>query len=330
MFKKILVPLDRSPLAEDALGQATAIARAAHATLDVVLVHQAVPFGGFVDAPWNAAQLSEERKYLESITTELESGAGVDATHNLLEGSPVEMICRHVADAKDDLIVMTSHGRTGISRAWLGSVADGLLRHSQIPVLLLRPLDRARAKRAARHLFKHILVPLDDSVLSEDILPAATALAACGDARITLLRVVEPVPVLLLEAGLPFAYSQTARDDDATERAVDDAKRHLDQVARRVRDESGIEVQTQVVVAGPIAQAVLEFARTHEIDAIAMSTHGRGASRLLMGSVADKTVRASELPVLLSCPAALGDRTMFTAESVAEQLPALSVGGLIL
>ena len=89
-----------------------------------------------------------------------------------------------------DLIVMTSHGRTGLSRMWLGSVADGLIRHSRVPVLLLRPIDAAAPRPFAHGLYKHILVPFDGSAASEEVLPAALALAKCGSARISLLRVV--------------------------------------------------------------------------------------------------------------------------------------------
>src|SRR5678816_2559690 len=94
MFRRLLVPLDRSPLAEQAIGQAAAIARASHAEIDLVLVHQPLPFAGFGDAPWNAEQWSDEHKYLEEIVDELESGASVVATHAVLTGEVVEMICK--------------------------------------------------------------------------------------------------------------------------------------------------------------------------------------------------------------------------------------------
>ena len=84
-------------------------------------------------------------------------------------------------------------------------------------------------------------------------------------------------------------------------------------------------VATDVVVEGSAAHAILDYARTHEVDVIAMSTHGRGASRLVMGSVADKVVRGGGVPVLLSCPVGLTDeRPVLTPSSVAEQLPALA------
>ena len=121
MFRKLLIPLDRSPLAEQAIGQAAAIARAAHAAIDVVLVHQPAAFAGFNDAPWNDDESKYEQKYVEAVAAELSSGAGVPVTHGVVGGEAVDMICKRAWDVDADLTVMTSHGRTGLSRAWLGS-----------------------------------------------------------------------------------------------------------------------------------------------------------------------------------------------------------------
>src|SRR5665213_519734 len=194
MFKKLLIPLDRSSLAEQAIGQAVAIVRASKAQMDLVLVHQPVPFDGVTDGPWNSELWDEEILYLESIEAEVASGSSVPVTHAILRGEPIDMICRRVGDVHADLVVMTSHGRTGLSRAWMGSVADGVLRHSTVPVLMLRPIEGKTQQRAAHHLFKRILVPVDGSSRSTEVFDAATSLAKCSGARISLFRVVQPVP----------------------------------------------------------------------------------------------------------------------------------------
>lgn len=305
MFRKLLVPLDRSPLAEQAVGTADAIARASHAAIDVVLVHEPLPFAGFGDAPWNVDQWNDEHKYLESIVDEIVSGASVSVTHAVMRGGPVEMICQRAHDVDADLIVMTSHGRTGLSRSWLGSVADAVLRRSAVPVLLLRPVEGKSRRDAAHHLFKHVLVPLDGSGRAVDILSSAVALARSSGARVTLLRAVQPVPAILPDAGMPFIYPPTIQDDAATDRLVDEAKQELAEVARRLR-EDGTAVDSHVVVAAHVANAILEFAHGYDVDVIAMTTHGRGASRLLVGSVADKVIRASGLPMLLLRPLSVG------------------------
>jgi len=302
MFRKLLVPLDRSALAEQAVGQAAAIARASHAEIDLVLVHQPLPFGGFNDEPWNAEQWNDEDKYLEWIAGELSSGASVPATHMVIRGEPVDSICKRAWDVDADLIVMTSHGRTGVSRAWLGSVADGVLRHSAVPVLMLRPVETKADRLAAHQLFKHVLVPLDGSALAGDILASASALARSSSAAVTLLRVVPPVPLMTVDVDMAFTYPPFVQDDEATQHLVEEAKQQLDETARRFADETGINVDAHVVVAGRVAQAIIDFASGHAVDVIAMSTHGRGASRFFLGSVADKVLRASGLPMLLHRP----------------------------
>jgi nucleotide-binding universal stress UspA family protein len=302
MFRKLLVPLDRSPLAEQAVGQAAAIARASHAEIDLILVHQPLPFAGFSDEPWNAEQWNDEEKYLEWIAGELTSGASIHATHSVLRGEAVDMICKRAWEVDADLIVMTSHGRTGLSRAWLGSVADGVLRHSAVPVLMLRPVESKADRLAAHHLFEHILVPLDGSALAADIISSASALGRCSGARVTLLRVVQPVPLMTVDVDMSFTYPPFIQDDEATQHLVEEAKQQLDEMLRRLAEETGVKVDAHVVVSSRVAQAIMDFASGHAVDAIAMSTHGRGASRFLLGSVADKVLRGSALPMLIHRP----------------------------
>jgi nucleotide-binding universal stress UspA family protein len=301
MFKRLLVPLDRSPLAEQALGQAAAIARSSHAAVDVVLVHEPLAFAGFADAPWNADQWEGEEKYIATIAEEVLSGAGVPISYAIQRGAPAETISHRAVEIDADLIVMTSHGRTGLSRAWTGSVADGVIRRSSVPVLLLRPVEGKTRYDAAHHLFEKILVPLDGSAWASDILAAAIALATSGDGRLLLLRVVQPVPQITVDASIPFVYPPAIIDDAATNDLVDEANEQLAELAQRLAAD-GIAIESQVVIAPHVAQAILDCVRDRDIDAIAMSTHGRGASRLLIGSVADKVLRGSDIPLLLRRP----------------------------
>jgi nucleotide-binding universal stress UspA family protein len=324
MFRKLLVPLDRSALAEQALGPAAAIARASHAEMDLVLVHQPVPFVGFADVPWNAAQAMEEDKYLESIAGELVSGGSVSATHAVLRGDVIETICARAHDVGADLIVMTSHGRTGFSRAWVGSVADGVLRQSAIPVLVMRPVETEMDRMAAHHLFKRILVPLDGSALATEILSSAAAVAHCSKARLVLIRVVQPVPLFTPEAGMAFVYPPVIQDDEATRFVAEEAKQDLAETAYTLALQGGTDVETHVIIASNVPRAIIDFAADHGVDAIAMSTHGRGVSRLFVGSVADKLLRASGVPILLKRPVRVSERLhLDSSTSVLEELPAL-------
>lgn len=328
MFKKILVPLDRSVIAEQAVGQAALIARRAHAAIDLVTVHVPFPFAGFSNEPWDDKEAAAEATYLETIRAELRSGSEVPASYVVLNGEPADHIRLRALDVGADLIVMTTHGRTGFSRLWLGSVADSVIRHSTVPVLLLRPAKSSRGRTAARHAFKRILVPLDGSALAADALGPATDLAAATGATLVLLRVVLPVPMATAyDPAIPLAYQPLIPDEQATAGVAADARREIETIASRLREDTGLDVSANVVVDGQVADAIVEFAQTHDVDAIAMSTHGRGATRWLLGSVADKVLRGSGLPVLLRRPPAVSARdTNLTEADVAAELPA--VGGL--
>ena len=117
MFNRILVPLDGSPLAEQALGRAIAIARASGAEIDITLVHQPLVFDGFADAPWIGQLENVEREYVNIIDAEIRSGGLVHVTHAVLRGNPVDMICRRIEEIQADLVVMTTHARSGLNRA---------------------------------------------------------------------------------------------------------------------------------------------------------------------------------------------------------------------
>jgi nucleotide-binding universal stress UspA family protein len=170
-----------------------------------------------------------------------------------------------------------------------------VVRRSAVPVLLLRPHD----ERAPQPLdCRHILVPLDGSPLAEGILPPAELLHRVFGARFTLLRVVGPLQV---EAGVsgPAVLTQAPA---AVERAVAAARDYLETVAAHWRT-AGAAVDIAVQVHSIPAVAILDYAATHGIDLVAMATHGRGGwSRVALGSVADKVMRGTLMPVLLYRP----------------------------
>ena len=297
MFRKILVPLDRSSFAEQALGPATAIARAARSEIDLVIVHEPRPLAGSPDVAWHAGQVDDENEYLSAIASELSSLASIASTHAVLPGDVVSAICTRVKNNDVDMVVMTTHGRTGLNRAWVGSVADGVLRRSGVPVLMCRPIEQQ--DYVPTMSFQRILVLLDGSVRAKGILESAVALAICSGARLSLLRVVQPVKLLSVETAMPFAFPLPAEDEVSTKRMADRAGYELNEIARDLSDRDLAGVDVNVVIDHDVARAITDFAVGSNVDAIAMTTHGRGASRLLFGSVADQLIRSTHLPMLL-------------------------------
>ena len=282
MFSRILVPLDQSALAEQATGTASALARASKADIGLVLAHEMAPYDGVLAASWMDAKTPEESSYVRTLAEELAKDANVTVDGCVETGKPVDVICRRARELDADLIVMTSHGRTGLSRMWLGSVADGVIREASVPVLMLRPMDEPHHRTTDAPLFHRILVPLDGSTTSSAILAAAGDMARASGGTLMLVRVITP-----------------------TEQGADIARVELADAARSL-ELDGLKVETDFVSGERIAQELLEMAKAKSADLIALTTNGRGASRFVVGSVADKILRASHLPLLLLHPQAPG------------------------
>ncbi len=167
-------------------------------------------------------------------------------------------------------------------------MAEELVRRAPIPILLVRPDDKA-PENLPEPILDNILIPLDGSALAERVLEPAMNLARLMEARCTLLRVIKP----------RSSADAHGRDSQAE---AEPAAAYLERIAERPR-EPGLEVRTRVVVAQQVAEAILEEAETQASDLIALATHGRGSlKRLLLGSVADNLIKAGTTAVLICGP----------------------------
>lgn len=305
-YRRIVVPLDGSMFAEAALPIAAAVARESHSTVSLVEVHE--PILGEADvsfatsAGWDDELREGENEYLTRTATRLTEEHGIAVDTALLDDPVASAIARHVAKVEASLLVITTHGRTGLSRAWLGSTADWLARFAGVPVLLVHPRTDDETPRAPAP-FRHILVPLDGSARAERVLPDAIRLGRLQSARYTLVRVVSPIVRALspyASPGIPMAP-----DEEGTRRKLVEAKQYLVDVAAQLRSRHGtLYIETEAIAGEHVADAVLSRARAVAADVVAMSTRGRGASRLLLGSVADKILRGFDGALLLLGPVA--------------------------
>jgi nucleotide-binding universal stress UspA family protein len=318
MYRSILVPLDGSPLSEYALPVACDLARRSSATLRLVHVHTdatstpiAVEGLPVIDENLRSLGKVHARAYLERMREQLTAEHALPITLVVLD--PLDagtsdqtiptMLANHAAITDTDLIVMTTHGRGGLARFWLGSVADALVRASPAPVLLLRP-DEGMPKPDRPPPLQRILIPLDGSARSEAIVEHALVLGQLMESEYTLLRVVAP---FILGAAAPFT-TPTDFDPDRTMRLQREAHHELEHIARRL-ETTGVQVRTRVLIAEQAATAILDDAGEHGANLIAMSTSGRsGLARLLIGSVADKVLRGADIPLLLYRPVAADER----------------------
>jgi nucleotide-binding universal stress UspA family protein len=195
VYRNLLVPLDGSTFAERGLRPAASIADRAGATLRLVLVHTPIVVDADlapvqVSVGWKEAQREREFKYLEREAEALR-GRGLSVKTELRDGDVGTELLE--IEAESDLVVMATHGRGGLARAWLGSVADQLVRHATGPLLLMRPTEAEHEDGSVdteAPPFRHVLAATDGSEAASAAVDQAVALARLFDARLTLLRVV--------------------------------------------------------------------------------------------------------------------------------------------
>jgi nucleotide-binding universal stress UspA family protein len=291
MYRSILVPLDRSSFAEQALPLALSVARRANARLELVEVHISI---GFEFPELDTERKQQEECYLDTTSKWAASVSPVSFTAHVLPGQAVvpetvaDRILERLRTIGADLIVMTTHPCSALSRVAIGSVADELIRRAHVPVLLVRP-EKMAFRVFSEPIVDNVLIPLDGSTLAEQVLDSALDLVRLMEARCILLRVVEP--------HLSFSDHGSGRLSEKAQ-----AERYLECVARRLQ-EQGLQLQARVVVARHPGETILGEAARQASTLIALATHGQGGiKRLLLGSVADQLVRTAGSPVLVYRP----------------------------
>ncbi|MFN4257973.1 MAG: universal stress protein [Gemmataceae bacterium] len=314
MYRSILVPLDGSAFGEQALPLALSIARRSGAELQ--LVHVNPPLAAiFTETPLyvdrelereiQARHEAHVTEYLQGVSKTITDVAKIPVRLVVMQGEIAASLIKQATDGGADLVVMTTHARGPMGRFWLGSVTDELERKLSVPLLLTQPHD-AKLDLSKDIVFRHILVPLDGSELSEQIIEPALALGELMTSEFTLLRVVKPVfPPSYPMEGSSFGQVAQAIVDQvqvAQEKMVADARAYLEKVGERFRAKS-LKVQTHVIVEPKPALGILDALESPAIDCVALATHGRsGLARLFRGSVADKVIRGATVPVFVLRP----------------------------
>jgi nucleotide-binding universal stress UspA family protein len=292
MFHSLLVPLDGTRFSEHSLPVAEGIARATGASVHLARVHVPHPPDGLLSSTpfmYEGLDMDEyegrtragELGYLRRLADQVAGDASLQVDVALLEGQVARRLEDHAREVEADAVVLTTHAREGLSRAWAGSIAESLIRTTTLPVLALR--WNSAEPEPAKPSIEHVLVPLDGSALAEAILAPACDLADAVGARITLVHVVH--------SGI-MGQSRTA-----------DAETYLHRIAQRLGDR-GIDTDTCVVGSGTASEAICRTAREREVDVVAIATHGRGGvGRALMGSVMLDVLHGTDLPLLVRRPA---------------------------
>jgi len=268
MLKKIMVPLDGSQLAEMALPIAMSLARNSEATLCLVTVA-----GG---KPGDLAN-GDSALYLEDMSSSMVK-SGFNSCFHVGTGAAAHSIVRVAEGEEVDLIVMTTRGRSGITRGILGSVTDAVMSDTSVPVYVVRSDNASSAKNGMHD--SGVIVPLDGSELAETALDEAVAMAQSALAPIYLLRVV---------------------DADADSDARDLAGAYLDRISAKLAKRKILAIPE--LISGNPGDSIIRTMNRHPDSVVVMTTRGAGGlTRRVRGSVADWLIRRAPGPVIVVSP----------------------------
>jgi nucleotide-binding universal stress UspA family protein len=272
-MQSILVPLDGSERSERALGFACWLAASSGARLHLVA------------APWEGVAVDLAR-YLEDQARW--SGLARVST-SVEQGPPVDAIVRAAHALDDPVVCMGTHGRSSVGQVLLGSVSEGVLRRCTVPVVLLGPTAGPLAERSGG-----MLVCSDGSDCADAIVVPAAGLAARLDMPVTVVEVVGPEETVAPAGG------------ECVDHVTIAARRRLDDVADRLVRAGAPDVGVEVLYGADPAGSIVHRAQQHAVALVALATHGRsGLARVVLGSVAMRTVHHSPCPVLTVRPATL-------------------------
>jgi nucleotide-binding universal stress UspA family protein len=312
-MKTILLPLDGSLLAEQAIPYAVLIAQTLKLPITLLRIvpdlereNLLVNSLSVISAGYSGESASVSYAYNQQVVQTLREQAqtylddqaetlriqGIRSNTSVQVGMPAELVIEQANHIEAAMIIMATHGYSGIQRWTLGSVADKVVQHAKQPILLIRGTTGTHTVPR----LKELLVPLDGSELARQALPVATQLAGATEARITLIHAIDP----LVEAGTgirPFGLNMT-HPDWVLDDAIQQVHRELETVAKEVATNT-LKVNTIAMVGYP-AELIVDEAARIPADLIVMATHGySGIRRWALGSIADKVLHTTKTPLLL-------------------------------
>ncbi len=296
---RLIVPLDGSPLAEQALPYARAIATE---RTEIILL-EVVPWAEEIRTVLGkliATAAEVQEAYEASAREELEAartqwlGDRQNVTIEVAAGDPAEQILWAAERHAVDLIVMASHGRGALGRWTFGSVADRIARASTIPVMIIHPVNTA-AQPGVQPRIQRIVLLTDGSALSLQAIPVAAMLARTLGLPVHVLRAIDPA-AFITRAPVPPAPLPSSAYETVFQQIALDAEQSVKQAAEQLQ---AMEVQvSSEVLEGPPAPTLI--GAMHPTDLVVLTSHGySGLRRWLLGSMAEKIIRSGVAPVVL-------------------------------
>jgi nucleotide-binding universal stress UspA family protein len=289
MLRKILVPLDGSEIGELALVYAKELASA----IDLEVQMACATESRDKQAVWSCSLYLE--KVAERLSTQIKRINPKSEVNTVtVDGEPAEALIDYTQKKGIDLVIMMSHGRSGIMPWAMGSTANKIIQKSKVPVLMIRA-EQAVSRQRPVQVFKNILIPLDGSALGEAALDLTKTIAHAMKSKVILLFVVETVEYVHSIGGPDhFVYSEMQ-----VEKMKKDATQYLGKVQEQF---DGGNVQLMLRTGEP-AREIIRLSDEEKVSIVAMSSHGKtGITRWMMGSTSSKILHAGKTPLLLVRP----------------------------
>jgi nucleotide-binding universal stress UspA family protein len=305
MLKGIVVPVDGKQATEHVLPLVEALAQQTGATIHLLFLAEAstpssplesfTPFRyegiGATDWGWQRRLRERDAEYLVGLAERVGEEGETRVSTTLLV-APTAPEVHRLADAVEAELIVVAMAAPAEPRGWLDDVGFGMLQRARLPLLLTPP----PGDRGVRRTFERVLVPLDGSTFSEQIIEQVVRLDPMRAAELVLLQVL-PVP----ERTSPSRSGLPLENHDLLSRQGL-ARDYLRRVAAELK-QRGVDASTRVMVHASTPDAILQAAADHDVDMVAMATHGRGGlTRLLLGSVAEEVLRVTDRPLLLYRP----------------------------
>jgi nucleotide-binding universal stress UspA family protein len=297
MFDPILVPLDGSLLAECVLPHVVAIARAFNAKVILLRMldkNQASEKAQLFDLLNWQMNKTGAKLYLEKVSARLQK-SGLQIETAILEGLVAESITEYTLSRGIKLIILSSHGRSGLSQWGISSVTQKIIFSAPSSLLIIRAYQPATSELIERQ-YTRMMVPLDGSLRAENVLPMVTLLARFYQSQIHIVHVVKTPEIA---RQMPLTREEVELSDRIVARNREEAIRYLDQV-RQHSPLDGIDVQTRLLTSDNAAAALHEFSEKESIDMVALSAHGySGNDQWPYGSMVNNFILYSKVPLLI-------------------------------
>lgn len=294
MFEHILVPLDGSSLAECVLPHVVALAQVFQAQVTLLRVlerfarDQTSPF---VDPlSWHISE-AEARAYLDGVASRLDD-AGLQAESVLLEGQPAERVIEFVREGETDLVILSSHGRSGLSGWNVSSIVQKIILRAYVSTIIVRAYQPV-AEALMGLTYQRMLVPLDGSHRAECVLPLAAAVARFQEAQLVLAHIVR-------RPEMPRRVPPTDEDVELVNRLTEHNHHEAQAYLEQVRTRWPAITETRLLVSESVTAALHGLVEQEHVDLVLLSAHGYSADlRWPYGSIAISFIAYGSTPLLI-------------------------------